>query len=77
MDTGGIKGIKYLGIKISDNSQDLLLNSVLPLKNHIRNKVNCWKKIESLLVGQASYHKYDYSTIVIIHIPELNRVYSG
>lgn len=38
-------GTSYLGIKVSDNSRDLVLKNVLPIKNIMRNKMEQWKKL--------------------------------
>lgn len=39
------KGTKYLGIKISDNPNELLSNNILSYKSTLRNMLEGWKKL--------------------------------
>lgn len=70
------RGISYLGIKLSDNPQDLLPDNVIPFKNALSNNLGGWKKLDISWWGRLAVIKMKVLPALlflfqnlIIHIP--------
>lgn len=73
------RGIRYLGIKLSDNPSDLLIDNILPFKNNLRNMLSSWQKFRISWLGRLAVIKMKILPVLlflfknlIIHIPVKN-----
>lgn len=55
-------GTRYLDVKISDNSRDLLPNNVLPL---MKNKSDCWRKLNLSWWGRLAAIKMNLLPLLL------------